>query len=81
LPRTNDGPGNFDRIRRAAIASGLDPHIWFNNVETGAAKVIGRETVQYVANIFKYYISFQLAQERDAAKAESKAPPVPDAPP
>ncbi len=76
----NAGPGNFLKIRRAAIASGLDPHIWFNNVETGAAKVIGGETVQYVGNIFKYYISFKLAEERDAAKAESRAAPVLDAP-
>ena len=27
-------------------------------------ELIGRETVQYVANIFKYYISFKLAEER-----------------
>ena len=76
----NAGPGNFLRIRRAAIASGLDPHLWFNNVETGAAKVIGRETVQYVANIFKYYVSFKLAEARDQAKMESKVAPVIDAP-
>ena len=68
----NAGPGNFWRIRKAAVASGLDPHVWFNNVETGAAKVIGRETVQYVANIFKYYISFKLAEERLEAKKESQ---------
>ena len=68
----NAGPGNFWRIRKATAASGLDPHVWFNNVETGAAKVIGRETVQYVANIFKYYISFKLAEERLEAKKESR---------
>jgi membrane-bound lytic murein transglycosylase MltF len=77
----NAGPGNFLKIRRAAISSGLDPHLWFNNVETGAAKVIGRETVQYVANIFNYYVSFRLAKERDKAKMESKAARVLDAPP
>ncbi len=76
----NAGPGNFLRIRRATIASGLDPHLWFNNVELGAAKEIGRETVQYAASIFKYYVSFRLAEERDAAKTESKAAPVLDAP-
>ena len=70
----NAGPGNFWRIRKAAIASGLDPHVWFNNVEKGAARVIGRETVQYVANIFKYYISFKLAEERLEAKKESLPP-------
>lgn len=68
----NAGPGNFWRFRNAAAASGLDPHVWFDNVETGAARVIGRETVQYVANIFKYYISFKLAEERLEAKKESQ---------
>ena len=70
----NAGPGNFWRFRQAAAASGLDQHVWFNNVETGAAKLIGRETVQYVANIFKYYISFKLAEERLEAKKESLFP-------
>jgi len=70
----NAGPGNFWRFRQAAAASGLDQHVWFNNVETGAARLIGRETVQYVANIFKYYISFRLAEERLEAKKESLPP-------
>jgi len=39
---------------------GLDPNIWFRNVEIVAAKRIGRETVQYVSNIYKYYISYKL---------------------
>ena len=34
---------------------GFDPNQWFNNVEEVAAKKIGRETVQYVSNLFKYY--------------------------
>ena len=77
----NAGPGNFWRIRKAAVASGLDPHVWFNNVETEAAKVIGRETVQYVANIFKYYISFKLAEERLEAKKESQPAALPETQP
>ena len=74
----NAGPGNFRRFRNAAAASGLDPHVWFDNVETGAARVIGRETVQYVANIFKYYISFKLAEERLEAKKESQPARLPE---
>ena len=49
----NAGPGNFWKARSVAAASGLDSHVWFNNVETGIAKIIGRETVEYVGNIFK----------------------------
>jgi len=39
---------------------GLDPNVWFRNVEIVAAKSIGRETVQYVSNIYKYYITYQM---------------------
>ena len=51
---------------------GLDPNTWFRNVEIAAARVIGRETVKYVSNIYKYYISYRLVleqQERKKAKA------------
>ena len=34
----NAGPGNFWRIRDAAVARGLDPHVWFNSVEAEAAE-------------------------------------------
>ena len=43
-----------------ALQVGLDPNIWFKNVELAAAKRIGRETVQYVSNIYKYYIAYRL---------------------
>jgi len=33
---------------------GLDPDKWFSNVEVAADEIVGRETVQYVANIYKY---------------------------
>ena len=32
----------------------------FRNVEIVAAKRIGRETVQYVSNIYKYYVAYRL---------------------
>ncbi len=60
----NAGPGNLRKFRREAKAQGLNPDIWFNNVEQGAAKVVGRETVQYVSNIYKYFIAYELATER-----------------
>jgi hypothetical protein len=34
-------------------------------VEVVAAKRIGRETVQYVSNIYKYYIAYSLIVERN----------------
>ena len=32
----------------------------FSNVERIAAKRIGRETVQYVSNIYKYWVAYKL---------------------
>ena len=43
---------------------GFDPDVWFNNVEVVAAKKIGRETVQYVSNIYKYYIAYRLIVDK-----------------
>jgi membrane-bound lytic murein transglycosylase MltF len=56
----NAGPAKINELRKKASNMGLDPNVWFNNVEIAAAKSIGRETVQYVSNIYKYYISYQM---------------------
>ena len=70
----NAGPAKIARLRKEAKAAGLDPNVWFNNVERIAAKRIGRETVQYVSNIFKYYVAYKLVederQERERAKEQ-----------
>jgi membrane-bound lytic murein transglycosylase MltF len=60
----NAGPGRVAGLRREASAQGLDPNRWFNNVELVAAKRIGRETVTYVSNIYKYYLAYQLMTQR-----------------
>jgi membrane-bound lytic murein transglycosylase MltF len=54
----NAGPAKVSKLRKEAKAMNLDPNVWFHNVEVVAAKRIGRETVQYVSNIFKYYIAY-----------------------
>ena len=33
-------------------------------MEHAAAEIEGRETVQYVANIYKYYVAYRLSVER-----------------
>jgi hypothetical protein len=38
------------------------------------AEDVGRETVQYVSNIFKYYIAYKLAIERAKQREDAKAP-------
>ncbi len=60
----NAGPGRVARLRTEAREAGLDPNVWFDNVEVIAAKRIGRETVQYVSNIYKYYIAYRLVSQR-----------------
>jgi len=70
----NCGPGRVRQLRRDAAARGLDANVWFDNVERVAAEKIGRETVTYVSNIYKYYVSYLLVQgeyinRRNARKA------------
>jgi len=57
----NAGPNRIAKLRKEATDMGLDPNVWFNNVEVVAAKEIGQETVTYVANIYKYYVAYKLA--------------------
>jgi hypothetical protein len=49
---------------------------WFNNVEVIAAEKVGRETVQYVSNIYKYYLAYKMIvekrEDRQKAKEELK---------
>lgn len=58
----NAGPAKVASLRKEAEKRGLDPNVWFQNVEVVAAEKIGRETVQYVSNIYKYYISYKYAR-------------------
>lgn len=73
LAAYNAGPGNLRKFRRAAADMGLDQNIWFGNVENGAAKIVGRETVQYVSNIYKYYIAYGMYTEQEAANKRAEA--------
>jgi membrane-bound lytic murein transglycosylase MltF len=64
LSAYNAGPTKINRYRREAEANGYDPNRWFDHVEIIAARRIGRETVTYVSNVFKYYVGYQLTVER-----------------
>jgi membrane-bound lytic murein transglycosylase MltF len=59
----NAGPERIRSLRKEAAAEKLDPNVWFDNVERVAAEHIGRETVQYVSNIYKYYIAYSLVED------------------
>ena len=60
----NAGPNRIASLRKETAERGLDPNVWFGNVEHIVARKIGRETVQYVGNIYKYYIAYKLLDEQ-----------------
>jgi membrane-bound lytic murein transglycosylase MltF len=71
----NAGAGRISGLRKEAAKRGLNPNVWFENVEYVAAEKIGAETVTYVANIFKYYVAYRFIMEERAEKeAATKAP-------
>ena len=69
----NAGPARIRQLRREAGKRGLDPNVWFGNVEQIASERIGRETVTYVANIYKYYIAYRLITDDRASREKAKA--------
>ena len=72
LASYNAGPGRIRRLRREAGERGYDPNLWFDNVEVIVAEQVGRETVQYVSNIFKYYLTYRWINTADAERAAAR---------
>ena len=68
----NAGPGMVARLRKEAEKRGLDPNVWFGNVEQIASERIGRETVTYVSNIYKYYVAYRLVMEENQRRLAAK---------
>lgn len=60
----NAGPNRIKRLREVTRQNGLNPNVWFGNVELVVAKEIGQVTVSYVSNIYKYYVAYKLASEQ-----------------
>jgi membrane-bound lytic murein transglycosylase MltF len=60
----NAGPTRIAALRRQAAAQGLDPNVWFGNVELVVAQSVGQVTVQYVSNIYKYYVAYKLVVQQ-----------------
>jgi len=73
LAAYNAGPARVAKLRAKAATAGLDPDVWFHNVEVIAARDIGRETVDYVGNIYKYYVAYKvIAAQRQEPAATAK---------
>ena len=60
------------RLRKKAQHDGLDPNKWFGNVELVVAQDVGQETVNYVSNIYKYYVAYKLAAEQKQAQSAAR---------
>jgi len=68
----NAGPNRIKRLRGVAADRGYDPNRWFRNVEVVVANEVGREPVEYVRNIFKYYTAYSLLADQDRIKQRVK---------
>ncbi len=68
----NAGPGRMIRMRATAGKKGYDPNVWFDNVELVAAEEIGRETVQYVSNIYRYYLTYRMVANQELRHAAAR---------
>jgi membrane-bound lytic murein transglycosylase MltF len=66
------GANRIEALRAQAAAQGYDPNRWFNNVEIIASKEIGAETVQYVSNVYKYYLAYQMVTGGNAQGQASR---------
>ena len=62
----NAGPARVLKLQKEAERRGLNPYVWFNNVEIIAGQRIGPETVTYISNIYKYYVAYTLLEEHRA---------------
>ena len=68
----NAGPAKIQSLRKQAAEQGYDPNLWFNNVEIVASVEIGRQTVDYVRNIYTYYLTYKMVIARQAKSTEVK---------
>jgi len=72
LASYNAGPSRIRQLRREAERRDLDPNVWFGNVERIVSERIGRETVSYVSNIYKYYLAYRLLSEEQERRAAAR---------
>lgn len=72
LAAYNAGPSRFKRMREKAKKQGYDPDKWFGNVEWIVASEIGRQPIDYVGNIYQYYVVFHNERMRREADAAAK---------
>lgn len=68
----NLGPNNVAKARNEAAKRGFDPNKWFLNVEMACAALFGTAPMNYVRNIYKYYVIYQLSLNPALSKSFDK---------
>lgn len=63
------GPALLARMRDLASTRGLDDGQWFGEVEWVIADELGNDTVQYMRNILKYYVLYDLLLNKQQIQA------------
>ena len=71
LAAYNAGPAKVRKMRSRAKRMGLNPNVWFRNVERAAQQMVGTETTRYVANVYKYYLAYTLLKNLNDNKADA----------
>lgn len=67
----NCGPARVKQLRAETAKKGLNPNVWLNNVEFIAAARVGPETVNYVSNIYKYYVAYKLVAANEERRRKA----------
>lgn len=67
----NAGPAGVNKARARAEKMGLEPNVWFDEVEVAAARTLGHQPVQYVRKVFKSYVVYKQQEKILAARAEA----------
>ena len=68
----NAGPGRLRQLRRETEKRGLNPNVWFGDVERVASERNGRETVAYVSDVYESYIAYQLANQLERREQQRR---------
>ena len=71
LASYNAGPSRLKKLRSATKKRGLDPNKWHSNVALEARRTIGHETVEYVANISKYYVAYKMLSDNKSKREKA----------
>ncbi|MCE9958537.1 lysozyme family protein, partial [Aeromonas rivipollensis] len=67
----NAGPNRVQALQAKARERGLDPNLWFGNVEQLVANEVGQGPINYVGTIYKYYVAYRFSLPQLEGKTEA----------